>query len=102
GLDRFSYTISDGRTGTATAQVLVFVSDGPLPPPNGLVIAPAGNGFRVRFAATPGNTYDIQRAPGITGPWTTLTTATAPSYGIIEALDPSPFPGMTFYRALAH
>jgi len=104
GVDRFSYTMSDGRTGTATANVYVFVSDGPLPQPNGLVIAPSGGGFRVRFAGMPGTAYDIQRAPEFNGPWSNLNVnpITAPSYGIIEAIDPSPFPNRTFYRAVTH
>jgi hypothetical protein len=103
GLDRFSYTISDGRGGTNTAHVDVFVSDSPLPGPNALVGAVTGRGFRIRFAGTPGQAYDIQRAHNIEGPWTNLATSVvAPDYGIIEATDSSPFADRGFYRALAH
>ena len=101
GLDRFSYTISDGRGGTATANVTIFVSDGHLPGPNAVAIAASGNGFRIRFAGAPGQTYELQRASVITGPWTTLTTMVAPSYGIIEYNDQTPPLGMAFYRVVS-
>jgi hypothetical protein len=101
GLDQFSYTISDGRGGTATAQVTVFVSAGPLPPQNGLALSTAQTGLLVRFAGTPGQSYQIQRAAAITGPWATLTTTPAPIYGIIEYADQSPPAGMSFYRAVS-
>ena len=102
GLDQFTYTVSDGRGGTTSGQVTLFVSDGPLPAQNALTITPKVNGFLIRFAGTPGHTYDIQRAPEVTGSRGTITTIVAPLYGIIEYLDQNSPAGMAFYRALAH
>lgn len=101
GVDRFGYTISDGRGGTASANVLVFIGEGAFPPPNGLVLAPVSGGFRIRFNGMAGSSYELQRAPTLPGPWTTVTNIPAPLYGIIELLDQSPLPGQAFYRALA-
>jgi len=99
GLDSFTYTVSDGRGGTISGQVIVFVSNKPLPGPNALIIAGIAN---VCFAGTPGQIYDIQRAPTPAGTWTTVLTTVAPVYGIIQYTDPSPLPGKGFYRALSH
>ena len=101
GTDRFSYTISDGRGGTATADVEVLVVSGGLPSLNQAAILPTPNGFLIRFAGIPGELYGIQRAPSVTGPWTTITTRFAPLHGIIEYEDINPPPGSGFYRTVA-
>ena len=56
---------------------------------------------RLRFAGIPGRSYDVQRAPAVDGPWTTLATLVAPLHGIIEHLDANPPPGAAFYRTVA-
>jgi hypothetical protein len=101
GTDRFSYTISDGRGGTATAAVEVLVVSGSLPSLNQVSLIPTPNGFLIRFAGIPGDTYRIQRAPSVTGPWTTITTQTAPLHGIIQYEDVNPPLGTGFYRTVA-
>ena len=35
-------------------------------------------GIRLRFTGVPGRSYNIERAPAVTGPWTTINTQTAP------------------------
>jgi hypothetical protein len=100
GVDRFSYTISDGRGGSATAAVEVFVANGSLPSPNLVSITPVPGGYRIRFAGIPGNSYDIQRATSVLGPWPTLATIVAPLHGIIEYTDNSPPPGSAYYRTI--
>jgi hypothetical protein len=100
GVDRFSYTISDGRGGTATADVEVFVADGSLPSLNAVSISVTPNGFLVRFAGIPGREYDLQRS-GDLSTWNTLTTLTAPLHGIMEYEDTNPPPGAAFYRTVA-
>ena len=101
GTDRFSYTISDGRGGFATADVEVLVVSGNLPSLSQVSLIPTPNGFLIRFAGIPGETYRIQRAPSITGAWTTITTQTAPLHGIIQYEDVNPPPGSGFYRTVA-
>ena len=101
GTDRFSYTISDGRGGTATADVEVLVVSGSLPSLNQVSLIPTPNGFLIRFAGIPGELYGIQRAPSVTGPWTTITTQTAPLHGIIHYEDVNPPVGSGFYRTVA-
>jgi subtilisin-like proprotein convertase family protein len=100
GLDRYTYTISDGMGGLASADVIVFVASGDLPSLNGLMAIPQPGGVLIRFAGVPGRSYDLQRAPGVFGPWATLSTVVAPIHGIIEYLDLAP-PSPSFYRTVA-
>ncbi len=104
GADSFTYTVSDGRGGTATATVQVTVLDASDPTLNrigGLTLLPGG-GVRVRFAGIPGRTYRFQRTTDLMNPmWTTLATEPAPDHGIMEFTDPSPPPGQAFYRTVA-
>ena len=103
GYDRFSYTISDGRSGSATAQVEVYVSATVLPAANHLAITPSGGGYRLLFAAVPGQTYDLQRTTDLTTAiWTTLTTVVAPPSGIIEYTDSTPPLPNAFYKIVSH
>ena len=53
---------------------------------------------RTSSAGASGRSYWIERAPAVTGPWTTLATPTAPLSGLIEYLDVNPPPGQAFYR----
>jgi hypothetical protein len=101
GADAFNYTISDGRGGTATAQVRVTVEDGRLPGRNIIALIPQpGGAMLIRMAGIPGQAYDLQRAGEVTGPWSTVTTLIAPGDGIMEYLDSAPPVGMGFYRTL--
>jgi len=102
GADSFSYTVSDGVGKTTTGQVAIFVTDGPVPPQNNLVLTPATDGFTVRFSGTPAVSYQILRAADLDGPWEVVYTATAPPYGLIEYLDnQNPQPSEAFYKAFA-
>jgi hypothetical protein len=101
GIDRYSYTIRDGRGGFATAAVEIFVADGNLPSLNQASIRPNGQGgVIIRFAGIPGTTYSLQRAPSVSGPWGTIFTAVAPLHGIIEYQDVAP-PPTAFYRTVS-
>ena len=101
GYDRYSYTISDGRGGMATADVEILVLSGNLPSQNQVSLTPTANGFLIRFAGIPGYGYHVQRAASVTGPWTTISTQPAPLHGIIEFEDMNPPPGSAFYRTVA-
>ena len=99
GLDRFSFTVSDGRGGFDTGEVQVLVVSGTLPGLNQVSISATANGVLIRFAGIPGRTYQLQRAPTVTGPWGALTTAVAPLHGIIQYVDVNP-PSPSFYRTV--
>ena len=79
----------------------LLVVSGGLPSLNQVALIPTSNGFLIRFAGIPGDTHRIQRAPTVTGPWTTITSRTAPLHGIIEYEDINPPPGSGFYRTVA-
>ena len=83
------------------------------PPPPGLASLPnqfsanvlppsmgPGSGLTVNFVGTPSVTYNVQRAPSLTGPWTTLGTVTVGQTGMGAYKDPSPSAGQTFYRTV--
>ena len=66
-----------------------------LPP---ISIERLSSAVRIRFAAIPDRVYHLQRAGDINGPWTTLSTETAPANGMSEYLDDNPLSGPAFYR----
>lgn len=67
-----------------------------LPP---LSIARVPTGIPLRFTGVPGHSYNIERAPAVTGPWITLATPSAPLDGLIEYLDTNA-PAAAFYRTV--
>ena len=100
GTDRFTYSISDGRGGAASAQVEVYVSATTLPAPNHVAITRTINGFSLVFNGVPGQTYTIERATNLTSPgdWAPLTTVVAPLTGIITFDDINPPAAQAFYK----
>jgi hypothetical protein len=81
GADEFTYTVSDGRGGTAigTVQVSVYSADGLSP---NVVYGPTivGTNFVVRFAGIPGFTYTIEGTDILTPPnWQKQINLTAPT-----------------------
>lgn len=101
GLDTFSFTVSDGNGGTGTALVTVKVipTNGPtlnMHPPR----IENGN-YVIGFSGLPGSTYLVQRAPSVTGPWTTLDTVVVGPAGVAQYVDTDPNrPNPVFYRAI--
>jgi hypothetical protein len=55
-------------------------------------------GVRLRANGLPGRSYNIERAPAVTGPWSTINTQTAPASGLFEYLDTNSPPAAAFYR----
>jgi hypothetical protein len=98
GLDRFTFTVSDDRGGTATGNVLVTVIAGNAPSLNMLPPVYIPGAVQIRFAGIVGRTYSVQRAPAVTGPWTTIGTATVGPTGIASFNDDNPPPDSAFYR----
>jgi hypothetical protein len=96
-VDTFTYEISDGFGGTATGTVEVRCVTGTVPAFDHLELEPVSNGYRLRYLRLGDVSYELQRAPDVTGPWGTLSTETPP-YGLIEFNDSTPLPDSGFYR----
>lgn len=97
GMDQFTYTITDGRGGNASALVTVrvrepFLANSKL---TGRLLSPR---FEVRFTGAPGRTYTVQRAGQLDGPWETVGHSTAGSAGEVNFLDPQAPPAQAYYR----
>ena len=96
GTDTATYTITDGAhnaTGTLTIEVIESSVGGSIQSLNfgtyGLTLYCSGN---------PGLSYHLQRATNLAGPWTTLSSQTAPTNGLFNFTDPSPPQPDAFYR----
>ena len=102
--DSFTYTVSDGRGGTATGAVTVSVTSDPNEAGAmgqlGVLITADGK-VTVGFVVIPGRTYAVLRAGSVTHPiWETIGTAVAGSTGLLEFVDENPPPVAGFYRAM--
>jgi hypothetical protein len=82
-------------TGSSSGDFATVVYGEVLPP---ISIALVSTGVRLSFTGTPGVSYKIERAPAVTGPWTTINTQTAPASGLIEYLGTNLPVGAAFYR----
>ena len=98
GADRFTYTVSDGLGGNASAFVLVSVKAGNLASANMLPPAPIPGGFQVGFMGLPGYPYTVQRATNVSGPWLILGTVTTDSTGLGSYTDTNAPPAGAYYR----
>jgi hypothetical protein len=58
-------------------------------------------GYFIRCAGHAGYTYQLQRTPNVTGPWSAIATNSAPPSGLVEFHDLFPLTGQGFYRVLA-
>ena len=59
-----------------------------------------GGGYVIRDDGIAGFTYQLQRAPNVTDPWTTNATITASISGPLEFHDTTAPPGPAFYRVV--
>jgi hypothetical protein len=50
-------------------------------------------------SATLAGNHNIERAPVVTGPWSTINTQTAPASGAFEYVDTNASASAAFYRA---
>lgn len=55
---------------------------------------------QVPFTGTVGFTYTVLRAPAVTGPWSSIGTATIGAGGTATLLDNAPLSGSAFYRVV--
>jgi hypothetical protein len=99
GTDSFTYTVSDGRGGIATATVTVQVYSQNDPTMNriGAITMDANGHAHVRFAGIPGMTCIVERSTDL-HTWTNIGSFTVPDDGIADFEDANPPTGMAFYR----
>lgn len=102
GEDRFTYTLSDGRGGTALGTVTVTVTSTNAPSQNLSSVTPTANGKLVRFYGVPGQNYIVRSADAVDGPWSNLSPPIpAASNGLVEYEDTTqPVPPGRFYRTI--
>ncbi len=82
------------RLGATWADAIGLAVSNLLPPTK------TGNGYKVRFACTPGYSYRTQRATAVTGPWTTLSTNIGPVNAYIEFVDTNAPASQVYYRTV--
>lgn len=96
--DSFTYTISDGRAGTATGTVNIAM----LTSVTGQMSTPTVNGRSVslHFAGHPTWAYSVERSINDLASWETIWTTNAPSGGTFDFDDDvgEPPPGSVYYR----
>ena len=66
--------------------------------PTSLNYSKIGTGLVLNFAANPGQLYQIESAPAVTGPWTTNTILTAGASGFLSYTNPISTNGNRFFR----
>ncbi len=103
GYDTIRYAVGDNYGGTDVATITVSVSSS-VPAQHDVTLKSVNPKQTVlRFFGIPGQSYIIQVAPEITGPWTDLSPplTTGPT-GMIEYVDTTwPKPATRFYRRIA-
>jgi hypothetical protein len=96
--DAFTYTVRDGRGGSAVGTIRVAV----VAPAAGQVanITASGGEITLKFAGIPGFGYAVQRATdaGFTQNLTTLLATNTPPTGVFTVRDPSPPHPAGYYR----
>ena len=98
GADLFTYTISDGHSGTASGSVLILVLSESEASLNqvGQPIATTNGTVVVRFAGIPGLTYSVQRSSDQVN-WNSAGSYVVPDTGIAEYTDSTPAPQPPYY-----
>jgi hypothetical protein len=99
--DSFTYTITDGRGGSAVATVTVAILVDNAPSQNLVVTALGGNQYRIDASGIPGRTYRLQYSDTAPFNWQDLPGAslTADSAGRFQYTDTSTAP-TRFYRSV--
>jgi hypothetical protein len=100
GVDRFSYTVSDGRGAFSSAFVLVQIRSADQISGNMLPPVPVPGGIQVSFVGILGRTYTLQRSTAASGPWSILSPVTVGSYGVGTYTDTNAPSGSAFYRTV--
>src|SRR5262245_28759475 len=85
------FTRAGGKVSAYVAKAITY-------PPVLAIQGDDSGGYFIRFSGVPGSAYRLQRAPGLTGPWTTSAPQTAPASGLVEFWDVFLPPGQSFDR----
>jgi subtilisin-like proprotein convertase family protein len=86
--DSFTYSIADGRGGTASATVTVNISVDTGPSGNLTITLQSASSVLLSFSGIPGRTYTIQYSGTVTNTnWQSLTSQTADSMGRFQYID---------------
>ena len=99
-VDSFTYTIEDGRGGSATGTVTVDIINDTAVSGNLSIVDQGDGSYRVRFRGMPDRTYTLEYAETLTPPdWASLAEITTDATGAAEYIDTPPggAPGR-FYR----
>ena len=93
--DSFTYTVSDGYGGAATANILVdvYAATGPAQlavPTNGVV--------NITFFGIPNYTFVVQTTTNLSGPWWPISTNPINTNGILQFTDPNATNVEQYYR----
>jgi hypothetical protein len=89
-----------GHFTTAGEKVSAYLARAIVYPPVLAIERDGDGGYFIRFSGVPGSAYRLQRAPGVTGPWTASGPQSAPASGLVEFWDLFPPPGQAFYRTV--
>ena len=94
--DSFTYTVSDGFGGSATANIMVtaYSAAG-----SAQMSLPTNNVVNIKFFGIPNYTYIVQTTTNLSVPWWTLSTNTAGSDGSWWFTDPNATNSQQYYRS---
>lgn len=92
--DKFTYTVTDGRGGSATGTVHI-TNDGSAR----FASAPTLNssGLTLQLVGRPGSSYHLDRSTNLLT-WITISTNVAPANGLFQYTDPNPPYPAAFYK----
>jgi hypothetical protein len=94
--DSFTYTVSDGHGGSATANinVMVYSPSGPAQ-----MSIPTNNVVNIKFFGIPNFQYVVETTTNLDTPWWPLSTNTAGSDGSWQFTDPNATNDQQYYRS---
>jgi len=95
-----SYLYAGGAFITAGGKVSAYLAKAIVNPPILAIEQDGFGGYFINFSGVPGSAYRLQRAPSVTGAWTTSAPQTAPASGFLQFWDFLPPPGQGFYRTV--
>jgi hypothetical protein len=100
GVRTLAWTVTDGLLVSAPAvSTLTIVAPG-APPFGQVAVAISTNGPTILFTGSANQSYVVQSAAKVNGPWSDLSPAlTANGFGLVQYQDPTtPVPATRFYR----
>lgn len=98
GGNGWGISTSEATTERDRPQLRVYFSPGSGVATSLLTPTVTPSSVTVQFTGQIDSTYSVQRAATVSGPWTTVGTATVQGDGKATYIDNSPLPGTAFYR----